>query len=176
MSDATALVPIGKIEQAILLIRRQKVMLDADLASIYGVTTKALNQAIKRNIRRFPKDFLFRLTTSEKKEVVTNCDHLSHLKYSPTLPYAFTEHGAIMAASVLNSSRAVEMSILVVRAFVKLRHILSTHRQLATKLSELERKVAGHDESIQTIFEAIRQLMAEPVPKKRRIGFGVKDE
>jgi hypothetical protein len=115
---------------------------------------------------------MFRLTQAEKNEVVTTCDHLSRLKYSPTLPLAFTEHGAIMAASVLNSSKAVEMSVVVVRAFVKLREILATHRQLAIKLVEFERTLATHDQQIVVLFEAIRELMAPPVKPKRRIGFG----
>lgn len=109
------------IERRILLIRGQKAMLDTDLAALYGVPTKVLNQAVKRNRHRFPADFMFRLTEDEKAEVVTICDHLQKLKFSPVLPYAFTEHGAIMLASVLNSKKAVRISVYVVRAFVKLR-------------------------------------------------------
>ena len=112
---------VRSIESRILLVRRQKVYVDADLASLYGVPTKALNQAIKRNLSRFPADFLFRLSRREKEEVVTNCDHLARLRFSPGLPYCFTEHGTIMAANVLNSPRAEEMSVEVVRAFVRLR-------------------------------------------------------
>jgi hypothetical protein len=174
MENTKAMVPSERIERSILVIRGQKVLLDADLAVIYGVTTKAFNQAIKRNIRRFPTDFMFRLTPSEKNEVVTNCDHLSRLKYSPTLPFAFTEHGAIMAASVLNSPKAVEMSVLVVRVFVQMREVIAHHKVLAAKLAELERKVSVHDQSIMAIFDAIRQLMEDPAPKKRQIGFGIK--
>ena len=146
-------------------------MLDSDLAKLYGVSTKALNQAVKRNTDRFPKDFMFRLTQQEKSEVVTNCDHLSKLKFSPTMPFAFTEHGAIMVANVLNSERAVEVSIYVVRAFVKLREMLGTHKALAQKLAELERQVESHDSHIRSLFEAIRQLMEPPTQKSRRIGF-----
>ncbi len=146
-------------------------MLDADLAELYGVSTKALNQAVKRNRDRFPPDFTFCLTKQEKDEVVTICDHLQKLKFSPTLPYAFTEHGAIMIASVLNTKRAIEVGVYVVRAFVKLREVLATHKELAQKLSELEGRVTGHDEHIQSLFEAIRRLMASPVTKRRRIGF-----
>lgn len=167
-----SLVPTELIERGILVLRGHKVMLDADLAVIYGTSTKAFNQAIKRNLARFPGDFMFRLTPAEKAEVVTNCDHLSRLKYSPTLPMAFTEHGAIMAASVLNSPKAVEMSVLVVRAFVKLREIIATHRQLAVKLAELERRLSTHDKQIVVLFDAIRELMTPPVKPKRRIGFG----
>ena len=109
MKDQKAVIPIGQIEQRILLIRGQKVMLNADLAELYGVTTKRLNEQVKRNRARFPKDFMFQLTAKEKSEVVANCDHLSKLKFSPALPYAFTEHGAIMAASVLNTLHAVQL-------------------------------------------------------------------
>ena len=126
---------------------------------------------MKRNNDRFPKDFIFRLTNQEKLEVVTNCDHLHKLKFSTAQPFAFTEHGAVMAASVLNSKRAVEMSIYVVRAFVELREMLGTHKALAQKLAELEQQVESHDSHIRSLFEAIRQLMESPPPKSRRIGF-----
>ena len=165
------LVPVGKIEQVILLIRSQKVILDSDLAKLYGVSTKVLNQAVKRNSDRFPEDFTFCLTQEEKEEVVTNCDHLRNLRFYKGLPFAFTEHGAIMAANVLHSRRAIEASIYVVRAFVKLREIISTHKELARKFEELEREVKGHGEQIRSLVEAIRQLMAPPEPKHRRIGF-----
>jgi hypothetical protein len=112
MAKSKALVKVGKIKKSILLVRGEKVIIDADLAEAYGVTTKALNQAIRRNADRFPSDFMFRLTKNEKQEVVTNCDHLNNLKFSPVTPNAFTEHGAIMAASVLNSPKAIEVSVL----------------------------------------------------------------
>src|SRR5215470_8031044 len=160
-----------RIESRILLIRGQKVMLDADLAEVYRTTTKALNQAVKRNRERFPADFMFRLTTREKVEVVTRCDHLSNLKYSRNLPQAFTEHGAVMLASVLNSEAAVQASIAVVRAFVKLREMLGSHKELGRKLAELEKRIEGHDEEIKALFEAIRQLMAPEEKSARRIGF-----
>ena len=146
-------------------------MLDTDLADLYGVPTKALNQAVKRNRHRFPTDFMFRLTGDEKAEVVTICDHLQKLKFSPVLPYAFTEHGAVMLASVLNSKKAVQISVYVVRAFVKLRQILASHPEVARKISELERTMASHDVHIQMLFDAIRQLMVAPGDKRRRIGF-----
>ncbi len=171
MAVRRSLVSVERIQRAILLIRGQKVMLDADLARLYGVTTKRLNEQVKRNRDRFPEDFMFRLTAPEKAEVVANCDHLQRLKFSPALPHAFTEHGAIMLASVLNSRRAIEVSVYVVRAFVRLRQMLASHRELAEKLAELEQKVQSHDEHIRSLFEAIRQLMAPPEPKRRRIGF-----
>lgn len=155
----------------ILSLRGRRVMIDADLAGLYGVNTKALNQAVKRNIDRFPDDFMFRLTAAEKREVVTKCDHLSRLKYSPTAPFAFSEYGAVMLASVLNSPRAVEVSLLVVRAFVQLRDALSMHKDLAERLGRLEKRVAGHDKALAQLIEAIRQLMAPPATETRQIGF-----
>ena len=165
------LIPVESIEKKILLIRGQKVMIDADLAALYGVTTKALNQAVKRNLDRFPDDFMFQLDTNEKHEVVTNCDHLKRLKFSPTVPYVFTEHGAIMLASVLNSRKAIESSLYVVRAFVRLREFLSTHKDLARKLEILEQKYETHDKQIHGVFQAIRQLMSPPGKSKYKIGF-----
>lgn len=163
------------IEQKILMVRGQKVISDADLAELYSVSTKRLNQQVRRNHDRFPADFIFQLTKGEKSEVVANCNHLRRLKFSLALPYAFTEHGAIMAASVLNTKRAVEMSVFVVRAFVKLWEILRTHKDLAHKLAELDRKVETHGESIRRLVTAIRQLMAPPPappePPRKRIGF-----
>ena len=128
-------ISVDLVEPLILLIRGQKVILANDLAESYGVTTKALNQAVRRNAKRFPADFLFQLTREEKQEVVTNCDHLKKLKFSPQRPYAFTEHGAIMAATVLNSERAVEMSVFVVRAFVRLRQTVATNSDAPAKLT-----------------------------------------
>ena len=165
------IVPAERVESRILLIRGQKVLLDADLAKLYGVTTKRLNEQVKRNRDRFPDDFMFQLTPDEKAEVVANCDHLQGLKFSPAFPYAFTEHGAIMAASVLNTRRAIEMSAFVVRAFVRLREVLAAHKELAAKLAALERKVANHDKHIRALFDAIRQLMAPPEKPRKRIGF-----
>lgn len=127
---------------------------------------------MKRNKDRFPDDFVFQLTFEEKAEVVAKCDHLSNLKYSRTLPYAFTEHGALMAASVLNTSYAVDVSIFVVRAFVKLRQIISDRQELAQKITFIERRITGHDEQINTLIKVIKKLLSkDPVPKKRRIGF-----
>jgi hypothetical protein len=161
--------PAERIEKSILLVRGQRVILDADLAVLYNVSTKVLNQAVKRNRKRFPEDFMFQLTKSEKEEVVTNCDHLHRLKYSPVLPYVFTEHGVIMAANLLNSERAVEVSLHVVHAFVGLRKLAVSHRDLARRIDELEKK---YETRFRVVFEAIRELMApSPVSPKRRIGF-----
>lgn len=161
--------PVNGIASRILLVRGQRVLIDADLASLYGVTTKVLNQAVKRNAERFPDDFAFRLTAGEKQVVVTNRDHLRRLRFSSTLPYAFTEHGAIMAANVLNSPAAVRASVQVVRAFVQLRDMIASHRALAKRLDELE---ARYDRQFKVVFDAIRELMTPPEPKpRRRIGF-----
>ena len=167
------LVPIGRIEQIILSIRGQKVILDADLAKLYGVSTRALNQAVKRNKKRFPFDFMFQLNDEERRAlrsqiVILKGGRGQHRKF---LPYAFTEHGAMMAASVLNTARAIDVSVFVVRAFVKLKEMVSAHREIAQKLAELERKFEGHDVQIQSLFEAIRQLMGPAAPKRSRIGF-----
>jgi len=169
MTEKQALIVMANIETKILLIRGQKVMLDADLAELYGVQTKVLNQAVKRNIDRFPPDFSFQLTSSEKTEVVTNCDHLAKLKYSSTLPYVFTEHGALMLGNVLKSDRAIEVSLMVVRTFVQLRQVLSSNVELSRKLVAMEK---NYDIKFKAIFEAIHQLMTPADPKKNRpIGF-----
>ncbi len=172
-----------RVETRIQIIRGAKVILDADLAELYGVSTKALNQAVKRNIARFPPDFRFQLDADEKAEVVTNCDHLEKLKFSKVLPHAFTEHGAIQAANVLASPLAIEMGIHVVRAFVRMRALAVTHDDLARRLAALEHKtetLALHHDNLQhdtqaqlrQVFDALRALMAPPPePKKRPIGF-----
>jgi hypothetical protein len=166
----TTLLP-ETVARRILIIREQRVMLDVDLADLYGVETRALNQAVKRNQDRFPADFMFQLTAAERQEVITNCDHLARLKYSPSLPYAFTEHGALMLGNVLKSSRAVEVSLLVVRTFVELREMLAGHKELAAKLEQLERKVGSHDQTLAGLIDAIRGLMKPPEPNRRGIGF-----
>jgi hypothetical protein len=168
MTKALVNVPAARIEDAILFIRGEKVILDSDLARLYGVTTKRLNEQVKRNRERFPEDFMFKLTSGEKAEVVANCDHLKKLKFSPVLPFAFTEHGAIMAANVLSSKGAVQASVQVVRAFIRLRQMLASNAELAHKLSEIERK---YDAQFKVVFDAIRQLMTPPEPQRKQIGF-----
>lgn len=158
------------IERKIFLIKRHKVMLDRDLAKLYRVSTKRLNEQVKRNMKRFPSDFMFQLT---KKESLSLRSHFATSKrggrrYSP---YAFTEQGVAMLSTVLNSERAIQVNIAIMRVFVKLRQILLTHKELAYKLNQLERKIEKHDTEIQAIFEAIRQLMVVPEKPKRRIGF-----
>lgn len=161
--------PLGTL---ILTIRSQKVLLDADLAAIYGVPTKALNQAVKRNADRFPNDFLFQLTDEEKQEVVTNCDHLARLKFSKTRPYAFTEHGALMAANVLNSPEAVKMSVYVVRAFIKQRELLMAQSDVLKKLTQMDAKLLKQDDALRLIWRELQPLLSPPPsPPKRQIGF-----
>ena len=163
--------PVEGIALRIVVVRGQRVLLGADLAMLYGVETKALTQAIRRNSARFPPDFAFVLTKQEfadlKSQIVT-----SSWGGIRKAPLASTEHGALMAAAVLNSSRATEVSVHVVRAFVRMRDALATHRELGKRLDELERKVGTHDRSIGQIFVALRQLTQPPdMPKRRRIGF-----
>ncbi|MBI2748054.1 MAG: ORF6N domain-containing protein [Burkholderiales bacterium] len=171
-----------RIEGRIQVIRGLRVMIDVDLAALYGVETKRLNEQVKRNRERFPSDFLFQLTAAEKAEVVANCDHLQKLKFSKALPYAFTEHGAIQAANVLASNQAVEMGIYVVRAFVHLREALSTNADVAKRLNELEMKTESlelsHDAfsrntrlQLRQLLDAVRELTTPPYPPKRPIGF-----
>jgi hypothetical protein len=186
------LVPVEHITRSILVLRGHKVLLDTELAALYEVSTKRFNEQVRRNHQRFPADFMFQLTAAElaalrSQIAISNAPAAlrsqiatlkggrgQHRKY---LPYAFTEHGAIMAASILNSSRAVEMSVYVVRAFVKLREVLASNRELAQKLDQLERKLQTHDQAIVGIFNTIRKLMAPPPspppppPKGRPIGF-----
>jgi hypothetical protein len=166
----TAAVPVERIIGSILILRSQRVLLDADLATLYGVETRRLNEQVRRNIERFPKDFIFELTAEEfanlKSQFAT-----SSWGGRRKRPLAFTEHGAIMAATVLNSPRAVEMSIYIVRAFVQLRTLLASNKELAQQLAKLERKVSSHDQAIVGILNTIRELMSPPNPIKRPIGF-----
>jgi hypothetical protein len=171
-------VALERIEAKILLIRGQKVMLDADLAELYGVTTKRLNEQVRRNLERFPGDFMFRLTSQEvsilRSQFATSSSETWRSAWGGrrSAPYAFTEHGAIMVATVLNSPRAIEVSVYVVRAFVRLREMIATNKELAKKLEDLERRLDTHDEAIVGILQAIRELMRPAEPsKKRRIGF-----
>jgi phage regulator Rha-like protein len=161
----------GNIQQRILTIRGQKVLLDSDLAELYGVEIKRLNEQVKRNRERFPEDFMFQLTNEEYDSLRSQFATLKRGQHRKYFPFAFTEHGAIMAASVLNSPLAIEMSIFVVRAFVRLREILFSHKELADKISELENKVGDHDTSINSIILAIKQLMTTPQKPKKQIGF-----
>lgn len=167
--STTNLIPLEKIEKAIYLIRGEKVMLDRDLACLYGVATKLLNRAVKRNLQRFPQDFMFQLTTDEAKvlryQIGTSKKGRGGRRY---LPYVFTEQGVAMLSSVLNSERAVLVNIEIMRAFVKLRQMLASNAELARRLDELESK---YDKQFRIVFDAIRKLMATPVPDRKEIGF-----
>jgi len=176
MTKTNFMIPVEKIERSIFLIRNQRVMLDRDLAYLYGAPTKVLNQAVKRNERRFPSDFMFRLPKEEKNELVTNCDRLARLKHSSALPSVFTEQGVAMLSSVLNSERAIEVNILIMRAFVRLREAMASSKEFAGRLEELERRIASHDENIRTVFQAIRQLMAAPEKPPKKIGFQLREK
>ena len=165
--EAKALVPIETIEQKILLIRGQKVMLDRDLAKLYGVPTKSLNLAVKRNLDRFPSDFMFQLTEEEFFNLRFQFE-TSSWGGQRYLPYAFTENGVAMLSSVLNSKRAVQANIQIMRTFTKLREIISANKDLSRRLDELEKK---YDAQFRIVFDAIRELMTPPEPKHRKIGF-----
>ncbi len=159
---------IKKIDRMIMALRGKQVILDMDLAELYEVETRTLNQAVKRNRRRFPEDFMFRLTEKEKEEVITNCDNLERLKYSPKLPSAFTEQGVAMLSSVLRSSRAIDVNIEIMRAFVRYRKMLVSVEELARKVDSLEKK---YDSQFDVVFKAIRQLMSPPSKERKQIGF-----
>ena len=155
----------------ILWIRGQKVMIDRDLAELYGVTTKRLNEQVKRNMTRFPEDFMFQLTDTEKREVVANCDHLKSIIFSPNLPFVVTENGAVMLASVLNSEKAIQANILIVRVFTSMREMLLQNKDMLLKIEKLEQTIGLHDKKIQVIFETLRKMIDTPTPKRNKIGF-----
>jgi len=180
MKTAPAIVPAESVEDLIRTIRGQRIILDSDLAKVYGVSTKRLNEAVKRNLERFPSDFAFKLSDQEpanlRSQIATSSLHGGR-RY---LPYAFTEHGAIMAATVLNSPQAVQMSVFVVRAFVKMREALASHRDLARQLDELETKLTErldvHEKAVTFILDELKKLREpEPEPKRKPIGFHVHD-
>ncbi|MGH7767074.1 MAG: ORF6N domain-containing protein [Candidatus Binatia bacterium] len=171
-------IPAERIERSILLIRGRKVMLDENLAKLYGVSPKRLNETVRRKIKRFPSDFMFQLTRGENDSLRSQFATLKrgrgrHRKY---LPYAFTEQGVAMLSSVLNSNRPIEVNIEIMRVFVRLRQILSNHKDLARKLEDLERRIGAHDRQIQAFFQAIRQLMTPAETRKRKIGFLVEEK
>jgi len=172
MNRVAELIPIERIQNVIFLIRGEKVLLDSDLAELYGVETKALNRAVKRNSDRFPDDFMFQLTDEEVEslrcQIGTSNIGRGGRRYQP---YAFTEQGVAMLSSVLRSQRAVQVNVAIMRAFVSLRRLLATNEDLSRKFAELERKLEGHDDAIKSLFDAIRELMLPPRKPKREIGF-----
>jgi len=165
------LVPIERVENRIFFIRGLKVMIDRDLAKLYRVKTKNLNKAVKRNLKRFPDDFMFQLTKEECDSLRFQIGTLKRGKHSKYLPYVFTEQGVAMLSSVLRSERAIQVNILIMRAFLRLRRILSTHKEVARKLNELEGRVGKLDSEVSAIFHALRKLMAEPEQRAKKIGF-----
>ncbi len=168
--------PTEQIQRLIVWVRGQKVILASELAALYGVTTWRLNEQVKRNRHRFPEDFVFQLTPKEDKVLTSQFARSKKGRGGRRIPpYAFTEHGVLMTAMVLNSPRAVQVSVQVVRTFIRLRQMLASHAELARKLDELEKKWGGHDEAIRALFEAIRRLTGPPVPKHRPIGFRVRE-
>jgi hypothetical protein len=175
MKEEKSNVPAEKIEKAIFMIRGQKVMLSTQLADLYDVAPKVLMQSVKRNIDRFPEDFMFQLSMEEFADLKSQFVTSSWGGIRRARPYAFTEQGVAMLSSVLRSKRAVQVNIEIMRAFVRLREMAAAHRELAKKLAELESRLEDHDEKIDVIFEAIRQLMAPPEKKRRKIGFEVKE-
>jgi hypothetical protein len=177
MINPGAVVSLDRVESLILSIRDRRVILDSDLARLYGVTTARLNEQVKRNPDRFPPDFVFPLSQQEFTALISQIATSKGRGGRRKLPNAFTEHGAIMAANVLNSGRAIEVSVYVVRAFVRLREMTAANKEVATKLGELERKVASHDKAIRSLVTAIRRLMdsAGPTPAPRRIGFRIEE-
>jgi hypothetical protein len=170
------IIPVERIARLIFVFLKQKVMLDSDLASLYGVTTGNLNKAVKRNMQRFPSDFMFQLTAEQAEDLIFQFGRSKGRGGRRHRPYAFTEQGIAMLSSVLNSDRAITINIAIMRAFVRLRQILETNHELARKFSELERRVGKHDDEIAAILEAIRQLMAPPEKSRREIGFHVREK
>ena len=172
MTEGTGLIPLERIQNFIFLVRGEKVMIDSDLAALYQVETRLLIQAVKRNANRFPADFAFQLTNQEvtnlRSQIVISSFKHGGRRY---LPYAFTEQGVAMLSSVLRSERAVQVNVAIMRAFVSLRRMIANHETFARKLAELERRLETHDESIKSLFDAIRELMAPPAKPKREIGF-----
>lgn len=158
---------VGKI----LYLRNQKIMLDHDLAILYGTTTKRLNEQVKRNINRFPANFMFQLTHEEKDEVVANCDHLKNLKFSSRTPYAFTEHGALMLANVLRSDKAIAASIQIVEIFIKMREILSTDHKLAIEIENIHKKLKNHDKNIELVYSYLEEFMRKKETPRKQIGY-----
>jgi hypothetical protein len=161
----------SQIRDRIIWIRNQKVMLDRDLAALYGVTTRRLNEQVKRNLRRFPIDFMFQLTSLEKSELVANCDRLVSMRHNASNPYAFTEHGAVMLASILNSDQAIQANIMIVRAFTSMRDLAFKHKDMLSKIEKLEQHINVHDEEIQLIIKTLKTLIVTPPPKRNKIGF-----
>ena len=168
MRNQLSLTTQEKIEQVIFLIRGKKIMIDRDLAALYGIKTYRLNEQVRRNLKRFPEDFMFQLADAEKNELIANCDRFKSLKHSTSNPHAFTEQGIAMLSSILNSDRAIEVNIQIMRTFVKLRELMLVHKDLRQKIEEMENK---YDHQFGVVFEAIKKLLEPPPKPKNPIGF-----
>ena len=166
-----SLVPDELIASRILMIRNQKVMIDSDIAELYGVTTKRLNEQVKRNIGRFPANFMFELTKEEKAQVVANCDHLEKLKFSPVLPKVFTEHGIMMVANVLTSERAIQVSIQIIEVFIRMREILTDNLSLKLEVEEIKKKLENQSKNIELVFNYLDELIEKNNKPRKKIGY-----
>ena len=175
-NNEKSLVPNELIASRILLIRDQKVMIDSDIAELYGVTTKRLNEQVKRNISRFPSNFMFELTKEEKNQVVANCDHLEKLKFSPVLPKVFTEHGIMMVANVLTSERAIQVSIQIIEVFIKMREILTDNLSLKLDIEDIKKKLSNHSKNIELVFNYLDELIEKKDNEKPRKQIGYKPD
>lgn len=174
--NSSLMIPDEIIMDKILLIRGKKVMIDSDLAELFDVPTKRLNEQVKRNIKRFPPNFMFRLNIEEKEKVVANCDHLQKLKFSPYLPYVFTEHGAVMLANVLNSDRAIKVSVRIVEIFIKMREMIHMNKELLLKMDKLEQIVISHDEKIVQVFKYLKKFIEIQEKPRKQVGFKRRDQ
>jgi hypothetical protein len=174
-AEATmAKVPDEVIIDKIIVLRDKKVMIDRDLAALYGVTTKRLNEQVKRNSRRFPDDFMFQVTAEEKEQLISTFEHLDSLKYSPGLPYVFTEHGAVMLASVLNSDQAIAVNIQIVRVFTRIRQMLTDNTELRLEIAQIKKKLDNQDKNIEVVFQYLDELLEQkekPAPPRKQIGY-----
>jgi phage regulator Rha-like protein len=176
--ENTSIIADEFIMSKILIVRNLRVMIDSDMAELYGVTTKRLNEAVKRNSSRFPNDFMFQLNAIEKEYLVANCDHLNKLKFSPYLPNVFTEHGAVMLASVLNSERAIHVNIQIVRIFNKMREMLITNKDILFEIGQMKSKLTDHEDKILLVFEYLKQFEQSKIQeleqqKRNKIGFKI---
>lgn len=173
-NNQKSLVPNELIASRILLIRGHKVMIDSDIAELYGTTTKRLNEQVKRNTSRFPSNFMFELTKEEKEQVVANCDHLENLKFSPVLPRVFTEHGIMMVANVLTSERAIKVSIQIIEVFIKMREMLTDNLSLKLDIEEIKKKLSNHSKNIELVFNYLDELIDKKDNEKPRKEIGYK--
>ncbi len=169
-------IPAEIILNKIIEMRDKKVMVDTDLAELYGVTTKRLNEQVKRNIKRFPEDFMFQITKDEKDSLISQFEHLNKLKFSSALPYAFTEHGAVMLASVLNSDKAIEVNIQIVRVFTEIRELLASNLNLRLEVEKIKKKVDHQDKNIEVIFRYFDELLEQQQQPRKEIGYKISKE